>query len=88
MSQVIKFLEKLGQDATLRHASKEQLSEEINQLDVNDELRDALQNNDAEALKKLLGSRPDVICFIAPAEDEPEKEGDDQPDDKIRQAVN
>ena len=80
MPSIINFLAHLGQDAELTHLSDEQYANQIEQLETTDELRQALINKDYELIKKLLKARPDVICFVAPAEDEPDSE--EKPEDE------
>jgi hypothetical protein len=65
MSDVIDFLEKLGQDSALRHAS---LDSVLAQARVSPEVRAALASRDAGALAELLGGN--VCCMIfAPLEE-------------------
>lgn len=69
MSDVIDFLEKLGQDSTLRHATGAQLQSELS--DVDPLLRAALIAGDRNAIEALLGADNNVCCMInVPQEEE------------------
>ena len=69
MSDVIDFLEKLGQDSALRHAS---LDSVLAQARMSPEVRAALASRDAGALAALLGRN--VCCMVfAPLEEEQEE---------------
>ncbi|GMV29934.1 MAG: hypothetical protein AMXMBFR59_20590 [Rhodanobacteraceae bacterium] len=82
MVNVIEFLERVGRDSRLRHASPVDLLAALDPM-VAPELKDVLLNSDAAALERLLGARTNVICGMAPAEDDaPEKDKDD--DEEIR----
>ncbi len=77
MTDIIKALEKLGESGSLDKNELQQLGEEA---------MHAIQNKDEKALIQLLDLAPEIICFLAPAEDdEKEKEGDSEPsqDEKI-----
>jgi hypothetical protein len=70
MSDVIDFLEKLGQDSALRHAS---LDGVLARAQLSPEVRAALASGDQHALKTLLGSG-NVCCMVfAPLEEEQEE---------------
>lgn len=82
MVNVIEFLERVGRDSRMRRASPVDLVATLGPM-VAPELRAALLNSDAAALERLLGARTNVICGMAPAEDDaPEKDKDD--DEEIR----
>lgn len=81
MSNVIDFLERMGQDAQLRQASRTEveLALEGEQLDVR--AREAILAGDQAALDELLG-RGVLCCLLLPAEEEEgesEREDDDIP---------
>ena len=73
MSDVIDFLEKLGQDSTLRHASRAELDGALTQARLNPQVRAALASGDARALELLL-SAGNVCCLIHVPLEESEKE--------------
>jgi hypothetical protein len=67
MTDVIDFLERLGQDATLRRAS---LESTLQSTGMSTELRTALANRDQRSLEALLGVG-NVCCLVnAPMEEE------------------
>ena len=76
MSDVIDFLEKLGQDSALRHAS---LDSVLAQARLSPEVRAALASRDAGALAALLGSA-NVCCLI----NAPQEERGDEPARKVQ----
>lgn len=84
MSNVIDFLERLGQDAQLRHASDDQLERALVNAQIDPEVRDAILMRDQRRLESLLGTNPNVCCMIiAPAreeDDEFEEEKKDEDD--------
>ena len=73
MSDVIDFLEKLGQDSALRHASGAVLDRALHEARVSPELRVALATRDRRSLEALLGANTNVCCIVfapKPEEDE------------------
>ena len=67
MTDVIDFLERLGQDATLRRAP---LESALNGAGLSSEVREALAKRDQRSLEALLGVG-NVCCLInAPIEEE------------------
>jgi hypothetical protein len=75
MSNVIDFLERLGQDAQLRDASQEELELVLACARIDSELQAAILAKDQERLEVLLGSI-NVCCMVNPG-----KEDDDEEDD-------
>jgi hypothetical protein len=72
MSNVIRFLETLGREPA---ATPEAYAHAVQALDVDPEIRDALQRRDRAALDRLLGARHNVMIALVPAEDdEPQEE--------------
>ena len=84
MSNVIQFLEKLGRGAGCESA--EVYSAAVEQLGVDELLRDALLRKDQVALNALLGARHNVMMVLVPAEPERDEPGREEPrdDDEIR----
>lgn len=81
MSNVIEFLEKLGQDAQLRDASQEELAEALAKAQVDAPFCSAILAKDASQLQDLLGLRP-MFYVQMPAEEEEEEdeeENDEEP---------
>lgn len=84
MVNVLEFLERVGRDSRLRHASSAELTAAMTP-EIDPELKTALLTRDTAALERLLGARTNVVCGMAPAEDDaPEKDKDD--DEEVRSA--
>jgi hypothetical protein len=86
VSNVIDFLHTLGQDADLRHASRQQLELALEAAGIIDPaLRAALLGSDQRKLENLLGANTNVCAMIAPGrkdeEEEDEEEDDEDEDD-------
>lgn len=75
MFDVIDFLERVGQDAQLRHASQDEVGLALSGAEVDTELRVAILARDGQELRALLGQDP-FCCLINPA-----KPGEEQEDD-------
>ncbi|WP_313918704.1 hypothetical protein [Tahibacter sp.] len=70
MFNVLKFLERAGGDSRLRNASTSELSAALQHQSLDAELREALVARDQKRLEQLLGARTNVVCGMAPAEDD------------------
>ena len=57
MSNVIDFLERLGEDSALRYAPRKELDGAMQAAGISPELRTALTSGDQSSLEKLLGAR-------------------------------
>lgn len=85
MKNVINFLERLGKDAQLKNLSAEQLSEMVNDTQLSDAVRLALQEGNVAELEQLLDTRHKIICYVVaptepeqqPSEDEPDENGNE-----------
>jgi hypothetical protein len=84
VSNVIDFLQRLGQDADLRHASLQDLELALADADIDPALREALLESDQRKLEQLLGADTNVCAMIAPGkkEDDEEEDEDDFEDDE------
>jgi hypothetical protein len=79
----IDFLERLGQNARLRHASAAELERALATTGFNPELRSALLADDALRLGELLGAQPNICCLIEkPDQEEDEEEEEEEEDDE------
>ncbi|HEX7816279.1 hypothetical protein [Dyella sp.] len=76
MSNVIEFLEKMGQNAMLRQASHEQITNELAKAQVEASLCEAILARDAGQLKDLMGLRP--MFYIQMDEEDQDEERDDE----------
>lgn len=88
MTEIIDFLEKLGQDAQLRHAGCGEISAALAAARIDKVAAEAILAGDERTLAAHLAARSEVCCLIfAPRreDEEPEKEDEvpeqDAPDD-------
>lgn len=81
MSNVIAFLEAMGQDAAKSRLQGEEFTAAVDALGLDDAPRQALLQRDAVAIGDLLGGRHTVLCALFPADDDNQKDND-QDDDK------
>lgn len=89
MFDVIDFLESMGQDAQLRHASQDEMGRALAGAEIEPKLRVAILAGNGPGLQALLGQDP-FCCLISPAkpgEEQEEcdgncKEGEEKKDDK------
>ena len=83
MSNVIAFLEAMGQDARLGRLQGEQYAAAVDALALDDAPRQALLDRDAGTMGDLLGGRLKMMCLLFPADGDNKKddEQDDQPDE-------
>ncbi|AGG89542.1 hypothetical protein RHOFW104T7_10370 [Rhodanobacter thiooxydans] len=73
MFDVIDFLERVGQDAQLRHASRDEVGSALSNAEIDPELRVAILARDGQELRTLLGQGP-YCCLINPAKPGEEQE--------------
>jgi hypothetical protein len=64
MSDVIDFLEKLGQDSQLRHAPQGALKRALRAARMSPELQAALMSGDQASIEAVLGIDSNVCCMI------------------------
>lgn len=62
MSNIIGFLETAGRDATMRHASREELLQRMREADIGSKYQDAMLQPQRAALNALLGAREVMFC--------------------------
>lgn len=80
MSNVIAFLESMGNNAAQSKLSGDDYVAAVEALCLDDAPRQALLARDATGLNDLLGGRSKMICALFPADQEPQKEGDEEQD--------
>jgi len=86
MSNVIDFLEKMGQDASLHSCTQEQLERHLQNAGIDPLLAAALRSGDYRTLERMIGANEHVCCLIRTPGDE--EEDDDQSDeDKVSAAA-
>lgn len=90
MSDIIRFLERMGEDAHWRHASGETLQPALDDAGLDAEQRAAIVAGDAPALHALLGCLP-LMAVQLPAEEEEEEQEDESEEapapDSLRRAA-
>jgi hypothetical protein len=77
VSNVIDFLQRLGQDADLRHAPRTALEQALAEAGIDPALREALLGADQRKLESLLGADTNVCAMISPGKKEEEEEDED-----------
>jgi hypothetical protein len=85
MSNVIGFLEAMGQDAGLRHASRGMLYDAMNEQSVDIGARWAILSGDDKQIETLLDAPRIACCVFAPGKN-PDDESEEAPskdDDEI-----
>jgi hypothetical protein len=80
VSEVIDFLELLGSDARLRHASNEEVKQALAKAGIAEPARATILEGDRLSLEFLLGAKANVFCGVV-APGEPDEEQDDEPED-------
>jgi hypothetical protein len=77
----IDFLERLGQDARLRHATDDEIRTALADAGIDPAAREAIVDGDQRSLEAQLAARASVCCLIwAPLRPQEEEE-DDAPQD-------
>ncbi len=88
MSNVLQFLEAMGQSAALSRLSPDQYAAMVASLESDEPIHRALMARDPAALGEALGGRHTMVCAIfAPDDDVPDDdrrgdEPDQEPDDE------
>ena len=73
MSNVIDFIERLGQDSQLRHATGIELEQALARAGIEPAVRTAMLGSDRGLLESLIGVTPNICCMInVPEEHEDE----------------
>src|SRR5260370_29530437 len=80
VSNVIDFLQRLGQDGEPRHATRTALELALAEADIDPALREALLGADQRKLESLLGADTNV-CAMSPGKKEDDEEEDEDEDD-------
>jgi len=65
MSNVIDFLEMIGQDARLRHASQDEMKFALANMQMDSDLQAAILAKDQQQLEALIGAS-NVCCVVFP----------------------
>ena len=78
MSNVVGFLECVGQDARLRHASKDELDLALTGMQIAPEVQSAILGRDQVLLNTLLNAKSIICCGMAPGKED-DDEGEESP---------
>ena len=81
MSNVIDFLERMGQDAKLRYAVDEEFATALAAANIDPAMRTALVDEDRSRLETLLGASANVCSMVHRPEEPDESEGVEEDDD-------
>jgi hypothetical protein len=73
MGDVIEFLERMGRDAQLRHASEEVLEQAMRDAQMSPRARATLMGGDRAELEALVSAVANVCCVVNAPEQEPEE---------------
>lgn len=78
MSNVIDFLERMGQDAQLRHASRNYLEATLAETQIDPELQAAILAKDQQQLEALLG-QDNFCCVQCPSREDEDDDTEEAP---------
>jgi hypothetical protein len=82
VSNVIDFLQRLGQDADVRPAPRMELEQALADSGIDPALREALLAADQRQLESLLGADTNVYCMMAPQKKEEDEEDVDEDEEE------
>jgi hypothetical protein len=83
VSNVIDFLERFGQSASLRHATSDAVAEALKNAGIAPALQAAILDKDQHKLEAFLGANTNVCCMVhSPDEEEEEEDEDDEDEDE------
>ena len=78
MSNIVDFLERMGQDAHLRHASQNELELMLKGQQIDPEVERAIFANDQSWLNSLLG-QGNVCCAQFPGKEDEDEDTEESP---------
>jgi hypothetical protein len=81
-TNVIELLERLGEDADLRYASREMLEEALRSAGIDPALRAVILGENRRALEVLVGADTNVCCMVHRDEEEEEEGSEEEEDGK------
>lgn len=87
MSKVIAFLERMGQDAQLRHAPQNDMGLALMRAQIDPELQAAILGKDQAQIEALLQTKTNVCCGLFPGKDDEDEDAPAQDDDEIRSRI-
>jgi hypothetical protein len=74
MTKTIQVLAQMASDASLQ--TEQAIEQLLSTAKVNAEQAEAIINKDITTLERQLDVRPDIVCFVAPAEDDDNEKDD------------
>ncbi len=80
MSEAISMLERLGQQAGLRHVAADGVDSASATREVAPALRGALTSTDSAELEALLGAKINLVCGLFPGREDEETPAEESPD--------
>lgn len=80
MSSIIGFLERMGRDSQLRHATREDLAQALDEAGVEEAMSNTILCGDLALLQTTLHVDRTLCCLVYSPKDD-EKEGDEREDD-------
>jgi hypothetical protein len=78
MSNVLEFLERVGQDWQLRHADPATLRHVMAQAGIAESLQPVILDHDLRRLEALLSLASNVCCAVHPAHEDDEEVAEDE----------
>lgn len=81
MSNVMDFLERMGQDAQLRHASSNYLQATLAESQIDSELQTAILSKDQPQLEALLG-QGNFCCVQCPSREDEDDDTEETPSEE------
>lgn len=92
MSDTIELLTNIGRDASLRHASAEELASFLDRANASKSLKAAVAAGDSSLLSKELGNNPrtepQISHFPGHEDEKPEREDREQGEDRVQKPSN
>ncbi len=82
MSNVIDFLERFGQNASLRYATSDAVAEALKKAGIDPALQAAILDKDQHKLEAFLGANTNVCCMVHSPDDDEEEEEDEDEDEE------
>jgi hypothetical protein len=64
MSNVVEFLERIGQDSSLRDVARVDLKQALNDAEIDPAVQTAIINGDGKRLEELLSAKSNVCAIV------------------------
>jgi len=87
MTTIVDFLERVGKDPELRHATAAELDQALTGIGIDPELRAAIAHGDQARLESLLGAATNVCCGLHTPDDEDEEDAEEDDDEEQNEDV-